>query len=142
MNFFETLKEKEKMVEATDYIDWIYEFTKKHNCISDDPWDEYDGATETDKENIKNLSLFFSVIEEYIQRTKNNEAAVCEGETFITVSYYFKHKDKTFCISTIIGQGAVTSVKISQHNEKYHLYKKVMVLDSSDFIQSTKKSST
>lgn len=61
------LKElKERLIGSYDYIDWLYDFTKTRVCFMDDDW-IYDQASESDSENIDNLSVFFDIIKEYFE---------------------------------------------------------------------------
>lgn len=77
------VEEIEKMASSTEYIEWLIEFTEKHNgAFYIDDWDHNSGKISiSDKEKVEKIPLFFELVSEYVEHHK------CNGGYFCKIKY-------------------------------------------------------
>ena len=69
----ETIKE---ITSNNDYIEWLIEFTKKNNGLI---YDDIDNIIDKDDiENINKISVFFDVIDDYVEQNKISDGYFCK----------------------------------------------------------------
>lgn len=131
-------KEKDKyekikiMMSNTNYLEWLNQFTQDKNGFYDDDW-QYspDLITESDKENVEKLGLFYEGIEKYA--TSNYiSPSLCEFGNF----YKIRLDEKGFEIGFLIGQGTVFFCK------KVAVENKQEFIDINDIITGKKQEKT
>lgn len=60
---------KNIMRSSKEYVNWLKKFTEENPSFSDDYYEIVSGEySDTDKINMKNLSLLFEVIDEYAKK--------------------------------------------------------------------------
>lgn len=97
-------RQKKELVEKTDYIKWLENFTKEHPSFSDDTWlYRQDEISKEDYANVCKISRFFSAIERYADKNYISGIPYCRGQY-----YSIEYNGKVYEIGTIIGQGAVS----------------------------------
>lgn len=99
-------KKKERQKSLTlnsNYIEWLYEFTKEHPKFSDTDWlyEKEPSMSENDYEKIYLLTDFFTAIDRYYVR--NLLDVNREG---YAIWYNIKYKEVYFSIGVCEGQGA------------------------------------
>lgn len=110
--FWEKVKEsieiQKRLVTSTDYVEWLFDFTKKHPNFTDSDWlyNEDPEMSENDYSQVRFLTDFFTAIYQY--HTRNLLKANGEGHT---EWYNIKYKDAYFAIGIRVGQGAENFVK-------------------------------
>lgn len=96
-------KAKRAIVESDNYILWLTEFTKEHPLFSTDDWIYTPNLiSKEDNDNVNDLELLFSIIEEYADI---NYFPL--GETQWGGFYLIKYNDVGFKIEVASGQGTV-----------------------------------
>ena len=103
----EIRKEKmEQMGTTYNYINWLTKFTEKNSYIDDYPDLMYTYMShylsKEDFENVKDLCLFFTVIDDYVTENEG-EALTDNGKIYHLV----KHGDNYFEIGFVSGQGGM-----------------------------------
>lgn len=94
---------KKKILSNNDYINWIIDFIKIHGDFSDEDWlYSEENLSEGDEENVKNLSLFFDVINEYAERNY-----IYPTSTRFNVTYCIKYNDYGLEVGISPGQGCI-----------------------------------
>lgn len=122
---------KKEMMSNTLYIDWLMNFTSDKNKFWSDEYSYHqDELSEIDKENIKNLDLFYDGIADY--STKNYIYPTPVGD-FYGNFYRVKYNDFSFKIGIMIGQGTVYSF------EKEDLKDGVKFIDFNDVVNNKKE---
>ena len=120
----EANKQRKELISNTDYMEWLYNFTRVYPNFVDTQWD-YEVPEEMssdDCEKVKLLTHFFTAIEEY--STLN---LIASNGTERDFSYVMKYKDKYFEIGVCIGQGAFNYVVTSEKAEtEYILFENIM----------------
>ena len=106
--FNESLENQKRLVSNVEYIEWLYEFTKKHPNFTDTDW-LYDriSISESDYGQVEILTDFFTAVDSYHQ--KNLLQANAQG---YATWYNIKYKDKYFAIGIRVGQGASNFVTV------------------------------
>lgn len=107
-------KERRELVEKTDYINWLENFTKEHASFSDDTWlYKQDEISSGDYQNVCKLSKLFSAIEAYA--SKNYIAGTpCDWGEFYSIEY----NQKVYEIGTVVGQGAISFCNTEDVNKE------------------------
>ena len=100
-------KEKEKkikdMMSNTSYIEWLNEFTQDKDGFSDDDWLYFpEKISDSDRENVLKLCLFYEGIDNYSQQN-HIYPVPCEFGNF----YRVKLNDFGFEIGILVGQGTI-----------------------------------
>lgn len=114
--FNKSLENQKRLVESTDYFDWLYEFTKKHQKFTDTDWlYDSDSICESDYSQVELLTDFFTAVDQYHRR--NLLEANAEG---YAAWYNIKYKDAYFAIGIRVGQGAQNFVT------RYKQYKEML----------------
>ena len=85
----------------SDYIEWLYNFTVKHNNFFDDEW-EYSEVklNDNDLENVYHLGYFFELLYNYARKHKIDSTPEIFGECL-----FIKYKDVFFKVGYMSGQG-------------------------------------
>ena len=74
---------KKDMIENTNYIDWLIEFTKEHPVFSDEDWlYNEENISKEDLEKVRNLPLLFECIYSYANRNYISSNLDEWGESF------------------------------------------------------------
>ncbi len=93
---------KNIMRSSKEYVNWLKKFTEENPSFSDDYYEIVSGEySDTDKINMKNLSLLFEVIDEY---AKKNYMSTRKNE--YSESYNFRSDDISYNIGFFRGQGS------------------------------------
>lgn len=93
---------KNIMRSSKEYVNWLKKFTEENPSFSDDYYEIVSGEySDTDKINMKNLSLLFEVIDEY---AKKNYMSTRKNE--YSESYNFRSDDICYNIGFFRGQGS------------------------------------
>ncbi len=93
---------KNIMRSSKEYVNWLKKFTEENPSFSDDYYEIVSGDySDTDKINMKNLSLLFEVIDEY---AKKNYMSTRKNE--YSESYNFRSDDISYNIGFFRGQGS------------------------------------
>ena len=107
-------KRRRKLVESTDYIKWLEDFTKRYPSFSDDTWlYKKDEISKEDYANVCKISTFFSAIDLYA-RINYISGIPCEWGEYYSIEY----NGKIYEIGTIVGQGAVSFCNTEDVNEQ------------------------
>lgn len=120
--FNESLENQKRLIQSTEYVDWLYEFTKRHRQFSDIDW-LYDrvSISEDDYSQVKLLTDFFTGLDLY---HRNN---LLESNSQGYAAWYnIKYKDVYFAIGIRVGQGASNFVT---------RYKNFKEMDGEPFIE-------
>lgn len=93
---------KNIMKSSKEYVNWLKKFTEENPSFSDDYYEIVSGEySNTDKINMKNLSLLFEVIDEY---AKKNYMVTQKNE--YSESYDFRTDDINYNIGFFWGQSS------------------------------------
>ena len=103
------------MMSNTDYIKWLKQFTQDKDGFCDNDWLYFpEKISESERENVENLCLFYEGIEKYAEQNYIYPI-LCEFGNF----YRVKLNDFSFEIGILVGQGTVFFFnKTSLENEK------------------------
>lgn len=112
-NYIKNRQMKEDKVRSEEYINWLFDFTNKHNFWSDDDW--LYKQDELSKEEYENTTLL-SYFEGYIDALSNEQNLLYEDEDGDKINY-FKLKNNFYKIYTYFGQGAITSIHKLKEDE-------------------------
>ena len=108
---------KNIMISSKEYVNWLKNFTEENPSFSDDYYEIVSGDySDTDKINMKNLSLLFEVIDEY---AKKNYMSTRKNE--YSESYNFRSDDISYNIGFFRGQGSSFFCQRIDDIEKRHL---------------------
>lgn len=100
--FNENFENQKRLIESTEYFDWLYEFTKKYPKFTDTDWlYDRESISESDYRQVELLTDFFTAVDQYHRR--NLIGANSEG---YAAWYNIKYKDAYFAIGVRVGQGA------------------------------------
>ena len=94
-------EETKKIMSDTTYIEWLIQFTQDKERFYDDTWAySPEKISESDKENVEKLGLFYGGITDYLNKNYINPTPCDDG-------YYYKVKlnDFRFEIGYMAGQG-------------------------------------
>lgn len=117
----EERKQKIEYTGSTEYLDWLYNYIKPEK-IYDDETALYELKEGKDRENI----LKFSYLQKYIEekaKELNIENIVDKDNEFQILNFVFSYKDRLYQIDTMIGQGAVTFVQLTDNKENRKVVK-------------------
>ena len=119
-----------KILENSEYIDWLYSFSLKHKQFSNDASYLYNNIDKEDIDNLSKLTIFMSALD-YICMTQNvrrYSAFLHESNTTL-VSIYFMYKNKRFVItketSSLVSCKVSTRPKTDKHKHKYVILDKL-----------------
>lgn len=116
--YIEEMERKEAIVKSEEYINWLCDFINIHKYFSDETWlYKREEISEEDYSNVELISTFFY----YIGELADKQFILEESEDGYDTTYYFKVKNKFYEITTIVGQGAITSIKEIEYSSE-HLY--------------------
>ena len=92
-----------KMMSNTAYIEWLNQFTQDKYGFSDDDWLYFpEKISESDREKVEQLCLFYEGIDKYAEKN-HIYPTPCEFGNFYSV----KINDLGFEIGILVGQGTV-----------------------------------
>lgn len=113
-----------RLVGSTEYMEWLYEFTKTHTKFSDTDWmyETQPSLSEQDAKQVGLLTDFFTAIDYYHTRNLLN----ANTERY-QVWYNIRYKDAYFAIGVCVGQGAYNFVT------RYESYDKMLPESFIDF---------
>lgn len=99
--YYEKQKYKKRIMANNNYINWLCDFSLRHNSFTDDEW-EYntEDIPKIDKENVKYLGLLFYCIDEYAYENYINSVSSSYG-----VFYRIVYEGNAFEIGFKSGQG-------------------------------------
>lgn len=106
-------------VTSKEYLDWLYSYIKDDRTY-DDETAMYKVKDEKDRKNLCQLSYLQKVIED-LSENNNIENITDKENEFEILNYNFKYRDKTFNISTMIGQGAITFIEIAKDTNRDYI---------------------
>lgn len=113
----------EKIVSNTEYMEWLYEFTKKHNSFASITWlYESHCISQEDNCKVEKLQYLFGALEKYYTKNLLN---MCSDKC--DAYFVIKYKDIYFQIGLCVGQGSFYYVeRIETTNSEYVLFEDVM----------------
>lgn len=122
-------KEKETIYNNYDYINWLDNFTSKHNNFYQDSFLYNEDISQDDKKNVEKLDYLFECIDNY---ASNNDIlpVYYDDINFGNVNYRFKYNNKYYEIGVMIGQGSSISLKTIDYNNEYNF------IDFKDIVNS------
>lgn len=138
------IKEKErsektnKLMSNTEYINWLYKFTQDKERFSDDDWLYYpERISKYDRDNVKDLGLFYEGVSNYAQQN-HIYPTPCDFGDF----YKIKFNDFGFEIGIMIGQGTVFffNKSILENEKEFIDFNDIMTgkkQDNVDYINAT-----
>ena len=97
-------EKKNRMATDLQYITWLCGFMKRHPYVDDypDSIDELMDINEEDFNNIRDIHLFFAMIDNYVA---NKNGDILRDED--TIYYSVKYNDDCFKIGYLYGQGGM-----------------------------------
>lgn len=128
--FNQSLENQRRLISGTDYVDWLYEFTKKYPKFSDTTWlyEKDPTMSETDYSQVDLLQDFFGAVYRYYLDN------LLEGNKEGYATWYnIKYKDAYFAIGIVVGQGASNFVT------RYQSYEEMLPESFVDFESILKK---
>ena len=134
----ENIELKKRLVADNQYIEWLYNFTKRHSCFSDTRWDYEDPRTISDEdyEKVNMLDKFFGAIEDYYSKNLLPANGVGLHERWYTIKY----KDVYFDIGVCIGQGAYNYVeRYEDKPERYIEFEKIVADETHEQVEIKKE---
>lgn len=99
----QSYENQSRIVENSEYFDWLYEFTQTYPKFSDTDW-LYSGLNKLSPQDVRNINLLedlFSAIDRYHDRN-----LLKANTSDYTAWYNIKYKDAYFAIGICVGQGA------------------------------------
>lgn len=114
-------EEKIKYTGSEEYLEWLYNYIQP-NKIYDDETALYELEEGKDRENV----LKFSYLQRYIERKAEEldvENILDKDNEFQILNYIFSYKDKMYQIDTMVGQGAITFVSLTDNKENRKIVK-------------------
>ena len=132
MKATESELKKLKLVIDNDYILWLKTFSEKHTVFFDDIWPTYPfGSLESDKQNIRNLQNFYSLIDEYAKNNSfNNIVSGCShyyllkiDNNFYEIGFITYPEILFFCKSTIINKEDISIDFVDIQNNYVQKYR-------------------
>lgn len=120
----ENIELRKQLIKDTQYIEWLYNFTKRFPSFSDERWiyEEPKSISKEDSEKVSMLTTFFDAVENYFKKNLIS-ANGKERDRWYTVKY----KDVYFDIGVCIGQGAFNYVeRQDKEQEKYVEFEKIV----------------
>ena len=119
-----------KILENSDYTNWLYDFSLKHKTFSDDPKLLNQDISDIDKENLRKLPSFISALE-YVCLVQNVSANYfyIHDKNVVILTIYFEYKGKRFVItketSSLSSCKVSTRPKTEKNKHKYIILDKV-----------------
>ena len=110
--------EKEEKINSTgtqEYLDWLYDFVEVDK-IYDDETALYEMDDGIDKENLLRISYLQKLVDSKAQ-VQNVENILDKDNEFQILNYIFRYKDRLYQIDTMVGQGAVTFICVTDNKE-------------------------
>jgi len=145
-------KEKQKLIENYDYINWLEKFTEseEHSSFASDTWLYFpEKISVEDNANVDKLDMFFEVLQEYCE-THLIETSV--KAMFSTNVIHIMHNNIGYEVGLVVGQGAFVYVSREEINENSIEFSAIMnnvppkdyeakagMLDTLDFLIATLK---
>lgn len=112
--YFEEIERKDNIVKSQEYLNWLCNFVDIHKYFCDETWlYKQDEISEEDYHKVELISTFFH----YISQLADEQFILEESEDGYDTSYYFKAKKNYYEITTIVGQGAITSIHKIEYDE-------------------------
>lgn len=114
-------EEKIKYTGSEKYLEWLYNYIQP-NKIYDDETALYELEEGKDRENV----LKFSYLQRYIERKAEEldvENILDKDNEFQILNYIFSYKDKMYQIDTMVGQGAITFMSLTDNKENRKIVK-------------------
>ena len=99
----EKVKLQKRLTDNNEYMDWLYEFTKKYECFTTTQWEyeKEDVLSCEDQEKVNMLSDFYFALEKY---HSDNLIKPCLEP--YTAWYNIAYKEVYFEIGIVCGQGS------------------------------------
>ena len=124
----------QEMVSSNEYIDWLLEFTETHNnSFYDDDW-KYNPEiiSDKDKKNIKKLSIFFELVNEYAEQYQCTDGYFCK----------IKYNDEVIHVGVLHGQEIIHFASVASKTDEHGKPKfgyDIGTTDYSEIIEKYKK---
>ncbi len=113
-DYIANMERRAEIVKSQEYLDWLCNFVAEHEYFSDDTWlYKKEEISEDDYEKVELLSTFFH----YISNLADEQHILEESEDGYDITYYFKAKGYYYETTTLVGQGAVTSIHKIDYDE-------------------------